>query len=59
MRNREVRIRTVSALGPELAKLRRIVLVDSDAWVMVRNADFPSAAPFVITRKEWEQLPRE
>lgn len=33
-----------------------VVEVDSKAWVMVRRADSPNAAPFVITRKEWDKL---
>lgn len=33
-----------------------IVEVTSKAWITVRRADIPSAAPFVISRKEWEKL---
>lgn len=34
-----------------------IVAVDSPAWIMVRNAKSPGAAPYVITRREWDTLP--
>lgn len=51
---REVRIQSEHYLIP-----RPLVLVDSKAWVMVRRADCLGAAPFVISRKEWERMPRE
>jgi hypothetical protein len=38
---------------------RPLKLVDAEKWVMVRRADVHAAAPFVISRKEWDQLPRE
>lgn len=34
-----------------------VALVESNTWVMVRNADYPQAVPFVISRKEWDKLP--
>jgi hypothetical protein len=34
-------------------------LVESETWVIVRRADFRGAAPFVISRKEWDALPRK
>ena len=38
-------------------KPQSVALVESNAWVMVRNADYPQAVPFVISRKEWNKLP--
>jgi hypothetical protein len=32
-------------------------LGDVGRWSMVRRADIPGAAPFVISRKEWDKLP--
>ena len=34
-------------------------LGDVGRWSMVRRADSRNAAPFVITRKEWDALPTE
>lgn len=38
---------------------RPLVVVDSKAWVIVRRADLRGAAPFLISRKEWDALPQE
>jgi hypothetical protein len=38
---------------------RRVSEVISDKWVMVRNADFPNAVPFVVSKKDWEKFERE
>jgi hypothetical protein len=38
---------------------RRLVLVDSPNWVMVRNEAFRGSCPFIISRKEWDTLPTE
>ncbi len=35
---------------------REIVLVESDAWVLVRRADSPQAMPYVVSRKEWNRF---
>lgn len=34
-------------------------LGDVGKWTMVRHADYPSALPFVISRKDWDKLPAE
>jgi hypothetical protein len=57
---REVRIRHIPrrfngvAWETELQPLIR--LGDVGRWSMVRRADFPKAAPFVISRKDWDKL---
>lgn len=45
---REIRI---MPRGDESTPIVR--LGDVGAWSVVRHADFPSAAPFVVTRKNW------
>lgn len=58
---REVRIRQVPdgfhngklAMRPQpLVRLGEV-----GKWSMVRHAEFPQAAPFVLSTKEWEKLP--
>ena len=52
----DIRQRT-RKIGVHSMEVDCVVRVESKAWVMVRNAKFPHAAPFVISRKEWESLP--
>lgn len=53
---REVRIQPNSYTGG--GETRPLVkLGDVGAWSMVRRADMPTAAPFVISRKDWDKLP--
>lgn len=53
--NREIRLQPHSLEPSGLRPLVR--LGDVGNWSVVRRADFPSAAPFVISRKEWDKLP--
>lgn len=53
---KDIRQRT-RKIGVNSSEVDCIVAVESRAWIMVRNAKFPHAAPFVITRREWDALP--
>lgn len=57
---REVRIRLLPDcfVGGKWTHLEQplVRLGDVGVWSMVRRADFPTACPFVISRKQWDKL---
>lgn len=57
---REVRVRQrlIGQFGREQRfEPQPLVLVTSSAWVLVRHAEYPTAMPDVMSRKEWDALP--
>ncbi len=63
MPKREVRIllRPASFDGKEWAHREQpiVKLGEVGKWSMVRNAEHPQAAPFVISNKDWDRLPTQ
>ena len=55
----DVRIQTFASGMNETSTRPLRLLGFIGAWAMVRRHDFPDAMPFVVSKKDWERMPKE